>query len=130
MREVTVVRMGKCGESQVFLVSLNTRAPETATLQGLVGIIWELTAHSVGLMGFSLNGVHGEERGVTITEVVLGVGGSDGVMGRESRGEGEEEEARGVGRGRGGGGGGFVSASMSLPCKGNDRGGQERMGTG
>ena len=121
--------MGRCG-SQIFLVSLNTSVPGRVTLLDLVGTIWELTAHSVGLMGFSLKGVQGEERGVTITEEVLGVGGREGVRGRERRGEGEEEEARGVGRGRGGGGGGLVSASMSLPTKGNDRGGQERMGTG
>ena len=96
---------------------------------GLVGTSWGLTAHSDGLMGFSLKGVKGDVRGVTRTEEVLGVGGREGVRGRERRGEGEEE-ARGVLRGRGGGGGGLVRASMSLPRRGNVRGGQERTGTG
>lgn len=98
-----------------------------------MGAIWELTAHSEGLTGFSPKGLHGEERGVpwgvTITEEVLGVGGREGVSGWERSGEGEEDEVRGVGRGRGGGGGGQVRASMSLPCRGKDRGGHKSTGT-
>ena len=62
-------------------------------------------------------------------EDVLGVAGREGVRGRERRGEGEDEVRGGAGSGRGGGGGGFVRASISDPCRGNDRGGQARTGT-
>ena len=110
-------------------------APVTATLLGLGGTNWELTAHSEGLMGLSPNGVLGDERGVArgvaSTDEVLGVWGREGVSGRERSGEGEEEEeVRGAGRGRGGGGGGFVRASKSAPSSGKERGGHERTGGG
>lgn len=112
--------------------------PWAVTLEGLmvVGIIWGLTAHSEELMGFSPKGVEGEERGVprgvTIIDAVLGVGGREGVRGRDRRGEGDEDDVRvfvGGRIGRGGGGGGFVRASISDPWRGNERGGQERIGT-
>lgn len=68
------------------MVNLRTRLPPGVDVKlGLVGAIWELMAHSEGLIGFSPNGLHGEERGVpwgvTIMEEVLGVGGREGVSG-------------------------------------------------
>lgn len=68
------------------MVSLRTRLPPGVDVKlGLVGTIWELMAHSEGLISFSPNRLQGEERGVpwgvTITEEVLGVGGREGVSG-------------------------------------------------
>ena len=130
-----IVRMGEWGDvkCQILLVNLSTKPAPGVAILLVLGTVWELTAHSDGLMGFSPNGVEGEERGVprgvTITEEVLGVGGREGVSGRDKSGEGVEEEVRGVGRGRGGGGGGLVRASMSPPCRGKERGGHESTGT-
>lgn len=105
-------------KGQVFLVSLSTMLPVAKLLLALGGIIWELTAHPVGLIGLS----PGEDSGVTMAELELGVC-SAGVRGQARRGE-DEGGCAGI---CGGGGGGLVSASRSVPSSGKVRLGQGGM---
>ena len=100
--------------------------PGAKLLLALGGIIWELTAHPVGLIGLSPKGVLGEDSGVATAEFELGVRGrvpSAGVRGQAGSGE----EGGGCAETCGGGGGGLVSASKSAPSSGKARLGQGGM---
>ena len=65
------------------MVSLRTIEPGVTEDGRVAGIIWGLTAHSPGEMGFSLYGVVGDDNGVATSDEaeLLGVTGSEGVRG-------------------------------------------------